>query len=277
MIRPLFILILSLLMALLIQTSCEDRSVTPTETHWDAVKAIVSEYPDVFRLGFYDTEADSPFYRQITSNNPDIEEGILKDADSTHLFDYITLTWGDSLKGEFFYRFDGQTRTKPISSVTLTNAYFEKWGEDYDPHRGWLLRQFSGTVINSTDDPKRIYTVEINSEGVYMILSEPLLLKLAKKDSILALGMGKQVTLTIDVPDTSDFFFLHVKETGTYQKISFPNNGDGTLSASWTTTSNPDLATGYKHAIVDAVSRESVTDTLSDYQSTAWGIVYQIK
>jgi hypothetical protein len=277
MTRPFFILILSLLMALLIQTSCEDRSVTPSETHWDAVKAIVSEYPEVFRLGFYDSEADSPFYRQVTSNNPDIEEGILKDADSTHLFSYITLTWGDSLKGEFVYRFDGQTRTKPISSVTLTNAYFEKWGEDYDPHRGWLLRQFSGTVISSTGDPKRIYTVEISSEGVYMILSEPLLLKLAKKDSILAFGMGKQVTLTIDVPDTSDFFFLHVKETGTYQKISFTNNGDGTLSASWTTTTDPELAEGYKHAIVDAVSKESVTDTLSDYQSTAWGIVYKLE
>jgi hypothetical protein len=68
-----------------------------------------------------------------------------------------------------------------------------------------------------------------------------------------------------------------MKETGTYQKISFTNNGDGTLSASWTTTTDPDLAKGYKHAIVDAVSKESVTDTLSSYQSTAWGIVYRIK
>jgi hypothetical protein len=277
MTKTLAILILCFLMFLLIQTSCEDRSVTPSETHWDAVEAIISEYPEVFRLGFYDSEADSPFYRQITSNNPDIEEGVLKDADSTHLFDYITLIWGDSLKGEFAYRFNGRTRTKPISSVTITNAYFEKWGEDYDPHRGWLLRQFSGTVINSTGDPKRIYTVEISSDGVYEILSEPLLLKLAKKDSITTFAGGKQVTLTIDVPDTSDFFFLFVKETGTYQKIPFTNNGDGTLSASWTTTTDPRLAEGYKHAIVDAVSKESVTDTLSDYQSYAWGIIYRIK
>jgi hypothetical protein len=271
------ILMLCFLMFLLIQTGCEDRSVTPSETHWDAVKGIISERPQIFRMGYFDTELDTLFYREITNSNADIEAGTLFVADSLHLFDYIELTWVDSLKGQFIYRFDGQTRTKPISSASITYAFFEKWGEDYDPHRGWLLRRFSGTAINSTGAPKRIHTVEISSEGVYVILSEPLLLKLVKKDSITTFDMGKQVTLTIDVADTSDFFLLHLKETGTYRKIPFTNNGDGTLSASWTTTTDPDLAEGYKHVIVDAVSRESVTDTLSDYRSTAWGIVYKLE
>ncbi len=187
------------------------------------------------------------------------------------------MSWGDSLKGKLHYNFDGTWYEKPILAIALTNAYFEKWGYDSDPYRGWLLKQFSGTVINSVRDTIRFYTLEIESDGVYELLSEPIVLRLVKKDSTLAFGKGKQVTFTIDVPDTSDFFFLHVKEGESYQKIPFTNNGDETLSASWTTTTDPDLAKGYKHAIVDVVSRESVTDTLAEYNSRAWGIIYKIK
>ena len=71
----LFVLALSVLTFSLFQTGCEDRSVTPSGTDWDAVKAIISEYPDVFRLGFFDTAADSPFYREMTQSSGDIEQG----------------------------------------------------------------------------------------------------------------------------------------------------------------------------------------------------------
>ncbi len=86
------------------------------------------------------------------------------------------------------------------------------------------------------------------------------------------------MTLTIDVPssDTTHFFFLHVKEGGTYHKIPFASNGDGTFSTSWTTT-GPDPSGWYCHAIVDIVSRESVTDTLAAYDSESWAIIYRIE
>ena len=275
--KTIFLFVLSTLLFLLLQTGCEKRTVTPGVTDWDAVKAVISQYPDVFRLGFFDTGSDTFFYREITESDADIEEGHLLEADSVHLFDYIILSWCDSLKGKLHYNFDGTWYEKPILAIALTKAYFEKWGYDSDPYRGWLLRQFSGTVINSVRDTIRFYTLEIESDGVYELLSEPILLRLVKKDSTLVFGQGKLVTFTIDVPDTSDFFFLHVKEGAAYQKSRFTNNGDGTLSASWTTTTDPDLAKGYKHAIVDVVSRESVTDTLAEYNSRAWAIIYKIK
>jgi len=264
----------------LFSTGCEKRTIQPKETDWDAVKDIISQYPNVFALGFFDTQPDTPFYREITQSDADIEEGRLYQADdSVHLFDYITLTWGDSLKGKLHYFFNGRFYEKPISSVALTNAYFEKWGDNYDPYRGWLLKQFSGTVIRSVGTTKKIYTLHILSDGVDVILSEPLLLNLVKKDSTLIFGRGKQVTFTIDVPpsDTSDFIFLHVKEGKGYRKIPFTSNGDGTLSAGWITTTSPDTAKGYHHAIVDMVSRESVDDTTAEYDARAWGVVYQIK
>jgi hypothetical protein len=67
-----------------------------------------------------------------------------------------------------------------------------------------------------------------------------------------------------------------VIEGTTYQEIPFTSNGDGTFSASWT-TSEPDPSGFYYHAIVDMVSRESVTDTLAEYESMAWAIIYKIQ
>ena len=279
--KPLFALLLSMLVFFLFQTSCEKRTISPRGTHWDAVKAIISQYPDIFRLGFYDTEPDTFLYREITYSDADIEEGRLFEADSLHRFCdyYITLVWGDSLKGKFHYRFNGEPYEKQFSSIAKTNAYFEKLGGDY-LDRGWSLKQFSGTVISSVPTTRTLEALDIVSDGVdTTTYDESTLLELVKKKNILVFGMGKPVTFTIYVPitDTSDFFFLHVKEGQTYQKIPFTNNGDGTLSASWTTTVDPDPAKRYYHAIVDVVSRESVADTLAEYDSKAWGIIYQIK
>lgn len=273
---------LSMLVFFLFQTSCEKRTVSPRGTHWDAVKAIISQYPDIFRLGFYDTEPDTFFYREITYSDADIEEGRLIEEDSLHpgfFIPYITLTWGDILKGEFHYRFNGKLYEKPISSMALTYAYFERWGDDYDPHRGWLLKKFSGTLIFTHGRLIGISRLNIASDTLDVTLGDLDLRELVKKDSTLVFGKGKRVTFSIDVfpKDSSAFFFLHVKEGPTYQKIPFTSNGDETFSASWTTITDPDPAKRYYHAIVDVVSRESVTDTLAEYYSNAWGIIYRIK
>jgi hypothetical protein len=278
--KALFLLMLFTLASFLFQISCEDRSVTPRKTHWDAVKEIISQYPDVFRLGFYDTELDSPFYRKITKSDADIEEGRLIEEDSLQpglFIPYITLAWGDSLKGKFHYYFNGKLYEKPINTIALTYAYFERWGDNYDPHRGWLLKQFSGTVIKSVGTTRLLHTVDIVSDGFDTTLSESRLLNRVKNDSTLVFGKGEQVTFIIDVADTFDFFFLHVKEGSAYQKIPFTSIGGGKFSAWWITTTDPDPAKRYHHAIVDVVSQKSVTDTTEKYDSKAWGIIYRIK
>jgi hypothetical protein len=278
--RKALILLILLLMSLpFFQISCEEKTVQSKETDWDAVKSIISEYPEVFDLGFFDTEEDTLFYQEIKQNNPDIEEGWFSKADDTlQFYDYITLIWGDSLKGTFHYDFNGETREKSISSFALSNAYFERRMYNPSVHRGWVLRKFSGTVINSVGTTRGITSLTIISEGVDVDLDESALKKLVHKDSTLVFGQGKLVMFIIEPStDTSDFFFLHVKEEDSYQKIPFTNNGDKTLSASWTTTADPEKAEGYKHAIVDVVNRESVTDTTAKYDSKAWGIIYRIK
>ncbi len=256
---------------------CEKRTVSPSETDWDAVKSLIAQYPDIFASDIFGTEADTFFYREITSSSADIEVGTLYEADSSHMFDYITLTWGDSLKGTFHYQLNGKSYQKPISVIALTSAYFEKWGDNSDPYRGWLFKQVSGTVINSVGTTRQLYTVNIVSEGVDVTLSELDLLKLVKKDSTLIFDKGSQVTFTIDPKDSTDLLFLHVKEGNTPEKIPFINNGDGTFTVSWTTTTDPDAAEGYQHAIIDVLNRKSVMDSTYKYDSKAWGVLYRIK
>jgi hypothetical protein len=266
---------------LLSQTACEDRTVAPKQTHWDAVKAIISEHPEMFRLGFCDTQQDTLFYREITENNPDIEEGVLVDEDTGQsgpdpFFPNITLTWGDSLKGTFHYRFEGQWHEKTFRSVALTDAYFEQWGESYDENLGWILRKVSGTLINSVGSTRRPSILHVVSSGVDEIITEPILTEPVKTSDLLSFGKGELVTFTLEPSsDTSDFFFLHVDEDQDVQKIPFVNNGDGTLSAAWTTNSDP--ARRYYGIVVDIVRRSSVTDTLAAYDSKAWGIVYRLE
>ena len=257
---------------------CEKRTTSPIETDWDAIKSLIAQNPDIFASDVFGTEADTLFYREIISRSGDIEEGTQNPADSTHMFEYISLTWSDSLTGVLHYRLDGLAYEKPISAVALTNAYFEKWGDYGDPYRGWILKQVSGTVINSVGTTRN-FSLDIISENLDVFLSEPYLLKLVKKDSTLVFKPGKQVTFTIDVPraDTSDYFYLHIQEDSTTETIPFTSNGNETFTASWTTTTDPDALSGYKHAIIDDINRESVTDTTYKYDSKAWGVIYRIK
>jgi hypothetical protein len=255
--------------------SCEKRTFTPGVTDWDGVKAIISRYPTIFRLGFFDTEPDTQsFYREITSSYADIEEGEFTPGDPDH----ITLTWTDSLTGKLHYDSSGHPHEKSIVFKTRTRAYFERWGYINDPNRGWVLRRISGTVINSSPATSRdIDELHIVSDGVDVYVYQPGVDTLVTKDSTLAFGKGKEVTFTVEPGDTSDFLFLHVKEEEEYQKIPFVSNGDETFTASWTTTDDPEPGKPYYHAIVDLVSRESVAADTTEYDFKAWGIVYRIK
>lgn len=271
-------------MLLLSQTTCEKKTVTPKLTHWDAVRTIISENPDVFQLGFYDTtRSDTLFYREITEREADIDSAWLVEVDTANsgpdpFFPNIDLFWGDSLKGSFHYIYDGSWREKPIRSKALTHAFFERWGDDYDPNLGWILQKFGGTIIRSAGTTMRPSILYVISSGVNDTITEPRLNALVKKDSTLSFGKGQLVTFTLEPSnDTSNYFFLHVEEGQGHQRIPFLNNGDETLSASWTTNSNPDPDRRYYGAVVDIVNQQSVIDTLAKYDSRAWGIVYRIK
>jgi hypothetical protein len=267
-------ILLGVLALFLFQTSCEEKSVGPALTYWDAVKAIISEHPSLFRLGFFDTEPDTEsFYREITSSHADIEEGLFNPGDP----DDITLTWSDSVVGKLHYDSSGHPHEKLIVFKTRTRAYFERLGTTQDRNLGWMLRQSSGTVITSMEATREIDELHIISEGVDTLIYESTVMRLVRTDSTLVFGKGKQVTFIVEPADPTDSLFLHVKEGGTYQKIHFVREGEETFTASWTTIEDPGPGRHYYHAIVDVVSRESLASDTTDYEFKAWGIVYRVE
>jgi hypothetical protein len=271
------VLLIIITLTLLIN-NCGKLPVSPSHTDWDAVKEIISENPVIFDMSNYDTGPDTLFYREVNESSPDIQEGKLSKADSTHWVDQITLEWTDIIKGKFHYYSNGEWREKPFSTYTSTDAYFERWGEIYDLHRGWILEEFS-QILTFGYGPS-FQSVHITSEGVdttipQYVLSER---RLIGRNSTLVFGLGKQVTFTLSVnpAESTDFSLLFVQEGPSYKKIPFTYQ-DGNLSASWVTTSDPSATTGYHKAIVDRVWRESITSDTTECKFSANGIIYRLK
>ncbi len=277
--KNIFISALFLVVTFALNLSCEEKTTkSDLRTHFDAIKEIINENPDIFLVDVFDTSVNPVFFREITSRDFDLENASIEEPDPGHDFRYVEPDWVDSIKGVLHYFIDGEEYTKPIHAYSKMVAYFEQWGEIYDPHWGWLLKKISGNVIASVPSHVMPPVVHITSEEVDTFFSETAVLNLVKKDSVLHFAPGKEVTFTVESDLVSDFFlFLHIGEDGNFRKISFVDNGDGTSSASWTTTNDPKIAEGYKHAFVDAISRDAVTDTTAEYNSKTWGIIYRIK
>jgi hypothetical protein len=289
MLKTFSITILLIGLLFLFNLSCEEKSTQGGErTDFEAIKAIANENPDIFKTDIFDTQKDTTvnpvFFREITSRDFDLDTARRYDADSAHPVDYIHAAWGDNMEGIFHHFIDEEEYTKSFSAHSVMSAYFEKWGENFDPHRGWLLRKISSNVITSSDTISRqIYTLRITSSGMDTVLNEIRVLNLVRianilnTDSTLHFGMGDTVTFTIEPKYSDNVLFLHVGEDGNFKKIPFVDNGDESFSASWVTTTDSNIAKGYKHAFVDVISPKTLTDTTSKYDSKAWGIIYRIK
>jgi hypothetical protein len=281
--KNIFISALLLVVTFLFNLNCEEKTTKGGErTDFDAIKAIIYENPDIFLVDVFgadkDTSVNPIFFRKITSTDFDLDSARRYDADTLHDFDYIYAAWGDSMRGVLHYFIDGKEHTKSIYAHSGMGAYFEQWGDVLDPHRGWLLKEISNSVIASVPTHLEPPPVHVTSEGVSVWVSEGTISAMVKKDSVVGFASGKKVTFTVDSEDISSFFlFLNIGEDGNFKRIPFADDGDGTSSASWTVTDDPEIAKGYKHAFVDAISRDALTDTTAEYDSKAWGIIYRIK
>lgn len=285
--KNLLVLALLMFVLFLVNSSCEEKTTSSRErTDWEAIKAIIYENPDIFLVDVFDTLDNSVFYRKITSRDFDLEEGtIIHPPDSSHPVEYVYATWEDSIKGVFHYFIDEEKYTKLICAHSVMHAYFVRWFLVSDPHRGWVLTRISGNVIRSVNTSSRqLYTLRITSSEVDIVLDEDGILNPVKfekwrrgEDSTLCFGRGEEVTFTVKPKDTTDYLFLHFGDDGNFQKFPFLSNGDGTFSRTCTTTTDSDIAKGYKHAFVEAISHDAVTDTTAKYDSKAWGIIYRIE
>ena len=246
---------------------------TPSYTDVDAIKDYINYHPDIFLADVFDTSRAATFFREITNKDYWIKINF-HDTDSVHLLKSADVSWEDSIQGVFHTFISGTGYKKNFKAFSRVQAYFEQWGNSGDLYRGWLLMKVSNVQIYSLSTSVGFGNLRINTSDTsyYRSLSGLFELK-----NVLQLSKSTQVKFTIDRLDATDRYYLHIYEGGAWKKIPFLQEVGGDFSASWTTGFGTQDLNVYKHAYIDGLSSKTVDDSLSRYNSNAWGIIYKIK
>jgi hypothetical protein len=246
---------------------------TPSYTDVDAIKDYINHHPDIFSVDAFDTSRAAPFFREITGRDYWIRIDF-HNPDSLHLLKSADVSWEDSIQGVFHTFISGTEYQKNFKAFSRVQAYFEQWGNSGDLYRGWLLMKVSNVQIYSLSTSVGFGNLRIDTSDTsyYRSLSGLFELK-----NVLQLRKSTKVIFTIEVVDATDRYYLHIYEEGAWKKISFTKGTGNDFSASWTTSFSTQDLNVYKHAYIDGLSSKTVDDSLSRYNSNAWGIIYKIK
>jgi len=246
---------------------------TPSYTDVDAIKDYINYNPDIFLVDVFDTLRVAPFFREIT--NKDYWIGIVfHNPDSINFLKSADVSWEDSIQGVFHTFISGKEYLKNFKAFSKVKAYFEQWGNSGDLYRGWLLIKISNVQIYSPLTSVGFGNLQFDTSGASNNLS---LSGLFELKNVLQLRKSTSVTFTIEPLYATDRYYLHIYEGGAWKKIPFTQGTGNDFSASWTTGFSTQDLNVYKHAYIDGLSSKTVDDTLSRYNSNAWGIIYKIK
>ncbi|MCJ7458755.1 MAG: hypothetical protein MUP17_07170 [candidate division Zixibacteria bacterium] len=246
---------------------------TPSYTDVDAIKDYINYNPDIFLADVFDTLRVAPFFREIT--NKDYWIGIVfHNPDSINFLKSADVSWEDSIQGVFHTFISGKEYLKNFKAFSRVKAYFEQWGNSGDLYRGWLLIKISNVQIYSPLTSVGFGNLQFDTSGASNNLS---LSGLFELKNVLQLRKSTSVTFTIEPLYATDRYYLHIYEGGAWKKIPFTQGTGNDFSASWTTGFSTQDLNVYKHAYIDGLSSKTVDDTLSRYNSNAWGIIYKIK
>ena len=249
------------------------KPVTTSYTDVDAIKDYINYHPDIFLADVFDTVRAAPFFRVITSKDYWIKINF-HEPDSLHFLKSADVSWEDSIQGVFHTFISGTEYQKSFKAFSRVQAYFEQWGNSGDLFRGWLLMKISNVPIYVTPFPTVGFSnLELDTSGVSSSIS---LEGLRELKNILQLKRSKTITFTIQVPDSTDWYYLHIYDENGWSERSFNNNGNYSFSATWTPTST-DYNT-YRHFYVDCIDLKTVADSsFNKYDSRTWGIIYKVK
>jgi len=238
----------------------------------DAIKAIMNEYPTIFMGDIFDSQIENPFYRQITKNEYWVKIDIKQPLIDTLYTDYANVDMIDSIKGVFHLFANQKEYQKNFKGISVVRAYLEKWGDDSEVHRGWLLKKVTGSDITTLPDGAGFYKIKLTSPTYNYTLypSSATLLTLLK--NILTLHSGDSLSLEIEPIDTLDLFYLHFWKGGRFYKRPFVKDTLGHF-----VTGCQISGTGYQHLFFDNVHYQISGDSLLSYKSHAWGALFNVK
>ncbi len=155
---------------------------------------------------------------------------------------------------------------KDFANTGARSMYFERVRDRDERHRGWKLMALSGVLIESPGMTRAINSVRLQSGDVDETVTG--VTELVRREDVLRLPAGAEVTVTVDTGDASDQVFLHLRHLR--RRLPLESNDDGTFSGTYMTGPRP----GPRHIVVDVLSEGTLFDDEIPYDNIAWGIPY---
>jgi hypothetical protein len=163
---------------------------------------------------------------------------------------------------------------KPLTELATVHAQFEKWGEDNDPWKGWILTAVSGVEVHPRSSARSLTSVTLQSSSVgELTLTEREIRNAGATNELPELSDRESVNLNADVGNSTDVVFMHYNTSSGFTKSEMYPVGERTFRGSFRAPQNR----GYYHLTVDLISLSTITDPdTSLYDSKRWGILYKV-
>lgn len=274
---------------------CTKKATEPVpENDSEAIQWLISENPSYFNTqdhyGSEDTSGSGTigilsmynyfWYREILPD-PTINVNIDIIGDSAYV------TWSGEFNG-ILHLFLSDTfppdtineYTKNFTDDGKRYAIFKRLypaNEDPQRRRGWRLVKVSGAEIISQGNTVQIDSVRLNSSSYPdTILKDPL--ALFTKEDVITLKPEEKCSLTVYTNNDSAHVFLHSwMRHIQHHRSEFKNIGNGVFTGVWFAPSDdPNALKTRHHAAFDMLSKGTLEDTLSAYDSNAWIFPYLV-
>lgn len=283
-----FFVCLTLVSICLALSGCPKKPTFPFYPDRDAIVDMITEdLPDIFNTQIIDltvpdtTSLSSSYWREIDRVGRRIVVSFFYEG-TPHEIPLAEVAVLDSVFGYFHLVIEDSSYTppatvrvkKPLKELATIQAKFEKWGEERDPRKGWILTDISGVEIHSEVSSRQLSSVALQALSVGELSMTASQIQNAQSiNEVVGLSPGESVNLNATCGDSADIVFMHYDGSGELTKLKMYPIGEKTFRGSFST---PQSA-GYYHVTVDIISLSTVTsqDT-TVYDSRRWGILYKV-
>lgn len=273
---------LKLSMVLLVVLSAGVGCKSKADLDRAAVKALVEKDSTYFRSG---TAGDSSENRAFLD---DTTVGLWWRGPQTHdasasisleiVGDSAWVGWGQHNYGTLVHwaKTSDSTAARWVKALTekvRMNAIYLREGSVSDPNRGWKLKKLSLVkAVSETLNTVRIDSVRFRTSLQDFTIVDPLN-TYYRLDSLVSFTPHEQVTITMYTNTADGFAYLHAFWLFFFLRLPFQNQGNGVYSGTW----NAEIVPGFRFAIFDLVSRNTLLDPSAPYDFKGWLLPYRIK
>ena len=283
-----FFVCLTLVSISLALSGCPKKPTFPFYPDRDAIVEMITEdLPDIFNTQIIDltvpdtTSLSTAYWREIDRVGRRIAVSFFYEG-TPHEIPLAEVAVLDSVFGYFHLLIVDTSYTPPIrlrvrkrlKELATIQAKFEKWGEDKDPRKGWILTDISGVEIHSGVSSRYLSSVTLQTSSVgELTLSGSQIRSARSINEVPELSLGESVNLNATCGDSTDIVLMHYDGSEDLTKQEMYPIGEKTFRGSFST---PQSA-GYYHVTVDIISLSTViSQDTTVYDSRRWGILYKV-